>query len=84
MGPADRFPLIVHQALSQTAPPSRRARLLGTRLARTPMKIDGASPQCGRHAKSYTVDKKTENTKVIVDGNEENHSDETQTEREVD
>ncbi|MGH3938107.1 MAG: hypothetical protein ACRDTG_05640 [Pseudonocardiaceae bacterium] len=84
MGPADRLPLIAHQELSQTAPSSGRAPLLGIRLARTPMKIDSASPQGGRHAKSYTIDKKTENTKVIVDGNEENHSDETETEREVD
>ena len=55
------------------------------------MKVDGASPQCGQHSKTYTVDsktytvdRKTENTKVIVDGNEENHQDVNEVEREVD
>lgn len=28
---------------------------------------------CGQYSKTYTIDRKPENTKVIVDGNEENH-----------
>ncbi|MGH4016512.1 MAG: hypothetical protein ACREMZ_16150 [Gemmatimonadales bacterium] len=84
MGPADRLPLAARQTPGQADPPSRQARLLGVFLARAPLKIDVTAPQCDRHAKSYTIDRKTENTKVIVDGNEENHSDVTETEREVD
>ncbi|MGH3905674.1 MAG: hypothetical protein ACRDTE_16045 [Pseudonocardiaceae bacterium] len=84
MGPADRLPLIARQTSSQADRPFRQARLLGIRFARAPRKIDTSSPQCDRHAKSYTIDRKTENTKVIIDGNEENHSDVTETEREVD
>ncbi|HEU0086854.1 MAG TPA: hypothetical protein VFQ77_04280 [Pseudonocardiaceae bacterium] len=84
MGPADRLPLVARQSSSQIAPAPHVARLLGVRLARPPTKIHNASAQGGRHSKSYTVDRKTENTKVIVDGNEENHDDVTETEREVD
>jgi hypothetical protein len=64
MGPADRLPLVVHHTLSRDGLPGRRARLLGTHFARTPVRIESPSPQCGRHAKSYTIDRKTENTKV--------------------
>ncbi len=84
MGPADRLPLIACGTPEHVAPISPRARPLGARLARTPMKLDGASPQCGEHSKTYTVDRKTENTKVIIDGNEENHQDVNEVEREVD
>ena len=84
MGPADRLPLIARGTPEQVAPLPPRARPLGVRLARMPMKVDGASPQCGQHSKTYTVDRKTENTKVIVDGNEENHQDVNEVEREVD
>jgi hypothetical protein len=58
--------------------------LQDTTLARPPIRIDGVSPQCGQHSKPYTVDRKTENTKVIIDGNEENHQDVIEVEREVD
>ncbi|MGH3973242.1 MAG: hypothetical protein ACRDS9_07945 [Pseudonocardiaceae bacterium] len=84
MGPADRLTLIARGTPDHVASPSPRARPLGIRLARIPMRIDGASPQCGRHSKTYTIDRKTENTKVIVDGNEENHQDVTEVERETD
>jgi hypothetical protein len=94
MGPADRLPLIARGTPDHVAPPSPRARPLGVRLARMPMRIEpmrveGASPwfsslQCGKHSKTYTIDRKTENTKVIVDGNEENHEDVTEVEREID
>ncbi|MGH3798686.1 MAG: hypothetical protein ACRDTD_00860 [Pseudonocardiaceae bacterium] len=84
MGPADRLPLAARGAPDHVAPPSPRARPLGVRLARMPMKIDGASPQCGKHSKTYTIDRKTEDTKIIVDGKEENHPDETEVERETD
>lgn len=84
MGPADRLSLIVHGTPDHVAPLSPQARPLGVRLARMPMKVGEASPQCGQHSKTYTVDRKTENTKVIVDGNEENHQDVNEVEREVD
>jgi len=84
MGPADRLPMVARPSPSHLVPGPHKSRLLGIRLARTPMKINMGSPQCGQHSKSYTIDRKTENTKVIVDGTEENHSDVTETEREVD
>jgi hypothetical protein len=84
MGPADRLPLVSRPSPSHVAPDPHKSRLLGIRLARAPMRINVESPQCGQHSKSYTIDRKTENTKVIVDGNEENNSDATETEREVD
>lgn len=84
MGPADRFSLIARGTPGHTAPLSPRARPIGARLARMPMRIDGALPQCGKHSKTYTFDRKTENTKLIIDGNEENHEDMTEVEREID
>lgn len=84
MSPADRLPLVARQTPNQPGPSSRQSCLLGIRFAQPPMKIDSELPQCGRHAKSYTIDRKTENTKVIIDGKEENHSDTTETEREID
>ncbi|MGH3875294.1 MAG: hypothetical protein ACRDSR_28005 [Pseudonocardiaceae bacterium] len=84
MGPADRLSLIARDAPSHVPLPSPRARPLGARLARMPIRIDEASPQCGEHSKTYTVDRKTENTKIIIDGNEENHQDVTEVEREID
>jgi hypothetical protein len=84
MGPADRLFLIAHSVPGHSALLSPRARPLGVRLARMPMRVEGASPQCGKHSKTYTIDRKTENTKIIVDGNEENHEDVTEVERETD
>lgn len=84
MGPADRLPLIARGTPDHAVPTSPRARPLGVRLARMPMRIEEASPQCGQHSKTYTIDRKTENTKIIVDGNEENHEDVTEVERETD
>lgn len=84
MGPADRLPLAARQSPSQITQYSHQPRPLGVRLARTPMNPDSASPRCDKHSKSYTIDRKTENTKIIVDGNEENHNDVTEVEREVD
>lgn len=84
MGPADRLPLIARGTPDHVASLASLARPLGVRLARAPVRVDGELPQCGQHSKSYTVDRKTENTKIIVDGNEENHPDTTEVEREVD
>ena len=84
MGPADRLPLIARDSPDHVVPPAPVARPVGVRLARAPVRVDGKPPQCGQHSKSYTVDRKTENTKIIVDGNEENHPDTTEVEREVD
>jgi len=84
MGPADRLPLIARGAPGHVMPLSPRARPLGVRLARMPMRVEGASLQCGKHSKTYTIDRKTENTKIIIDGNEENHEDVTEVERETD
>lgn len=84
MGPADRLPLIAASTPSRIASSSPQARPLGARLARMPMKTAGTSPQCGQHSKTYTIDRKTENTKIIVDGKEENHQDTTEVEREID
>ena len=83
MGSVDRLPLITRDA-PDGVPPSPRARPLGVRLARMPMKVDKRLPQCGEHSKTYTVDHKKENTKIIIDGNEENHEDENEIERETD
>lgn len=83
MGPVDRLPLIT-RGTPEGAPPSPRARPLGVRLARMPMRIDGAPPQCGQHSKTYTIDRKKENTKIIIDGKEENHEDVNEVEREID
>ncbi len=83
MGPVDRLPLIT-PGTPDGVPPSPRARPLGVRLARMPMRADVILPQCGEHSKTYTVDRKKENTKVIIDGNEENHEDVNEVEREVD
>lgn len=83
MGPVDRLPLIT-PGTRGGASPSSRARPLGMRLARMPVRIDGAPPQCGEHSKTYTIDRKKENTKVIIDGNEENHEDVNEVERETD
>lgn len=87
MAPLDRLP-------TGTRPPAVNGRdtshaglvrPFGARLARTPI---GANEeilaQLGQHSKTYTFDKKTENTKVIVDGKEENHPDTTEVERETD
>ncbi|MGQ0776798.1 MAG: hypothetical protein ACT4NY_20670 [Pseudonocardiales bacterium] len=84
MGPADRLPLTARGTPGHVAPLSPRVRPFGARLARMPIRIDGALPQCGQHSKTYTIDRKKENTKVIVDGNEVNHQDETEVEREID
>lgn len=84
MGPVDRLPLAARGGPGHATHPSPRARPFGVRLARMPIRTDGAAPQCGQYSKTYTVDKKTENTKVIIDGNEENHPDETEVEREID
>ncbi len=84
MGPADRLPLIARSTPDHVTRPLPRVRPLGVHLARTPIRIDRESPQCGQHSKTYTVDRKTENTKVIIDGNEENHQDVNEVEREVD
>jgi hypothetical protein len=83
MSPVDRLPLIA-RGTPDNAPPSARARPLGVRLARTPMRIDRVLPQCGKHSKTYTIDRKKENTKIIVDGTGENHQDEKEVEREID
>lgn len=83
MGPIDRFPLIT-RGTPEDVPTSPRARPLGVRLARMPMRIDGAPPQCGQHSKTYTIDIKKENTKIIIDGKEENHEDTNEVEREID
>jgi hypothetical protein len=84
MGPADRLPLTARGASDDVVPLSPRVRPFGVRLARMPLRIDGASPQCGKNSKTYTIDRKTEDTKIIVDGKEENHPDETEVERETD
>ena len=84
MGPVDRLSLAARAAPEHLAHLVPRARPLGVRFARMPKKIGGAASQCGEHSKTYTIDKKTENTKIIIDGNEENHLDTTEVEREID
>ncbi len=83
MGPVDRLPLVT-RGKPEDGPPSPRARPLGVRLARMPLRIAGTPPQCGQHSKTYTIDRKKENTKIIIDGKEENHEDENEVERETD
>lgn len=87
MAPVDRIPLAGYSDPARDEPLSASpvVRPFGVRLARIPVHIDASIPvRLGEHSKTYTVDKKTENTKVIIDGNEENHPDTSEVERETD
>jgi hypothetical protein len=84
MGPVDRLPLVGRLPGSQRSAPGG-SRPLGVRLARGPVPVGEERPaRLGEHSKTYTFDKKTENMKIIIDGNEENHPDTREVEREFD